>query len=101
MAGHQLGRGFRVLMFLETLGEHVFLLCRQHREFLDFGQISVEALLTAQRGDTRVLRFIHVFPNLSCVDSAAWYPCWASVCAAPRAPYKIGRASCGDRGCTN
>ena len=74
MAGHQVGCSFRVLMLMEALGEHVFLLCRQHRELLDLGQIAVEALLSAQRGDIRFLRFIHVFPNLSCVDPASADP---------------------------
>ena len=44
---HQLGCGFGILVFLIALGEHVFLLGGQHREFSDFGQIAVEALLAA------------------------------------------------------
>jgi hypothetical protein len=42
-------------MFLVTLGEHVFLLGREHRELFDFGEIAVEALLTAERRDAQTL----------------------------------------------
>ena len=40
-----------VTMFLETLGEHVFLLGCEDGEFLDFRQIAVEARLPAKSGD--------------------------------------------------
>ena len=51
VAGDQLRRGFGILVLGIALGEHVFLLGRQHGEFLDLGEIAVEALLTAQRRD--------------------------------------------------
>jgi len=48
VARHQLRCGFGVLVFLITLGEHVFLLGRKDRELLDLCEIAVEALLSAK-----------------------------------------------------
>src|SRR3546814_18036423 len=48
--GDELRRRFTVFMLLKTFREHIFLLGRQKRKFADFGQIAVQARLTAERG---------------------------------------------------
>ncbi len=72
--GDELRRSFGIVMFLIALREHVFLLLRQHREFLDFGKITVEALLAAECRDTQRFGIAHLYPDLSCVDLARRTP---------------------------
>jgi NADPH-dependent 2,4-dienoyl-CoA reductase/sulfur reductase-like enzyme len=60
---HELRRSFGVVVFLVALGEHVFLLGRQHGEFLDFGEVAVEALLSAQCRHAQCFAVAHVFPK--------------------------------------
>jgi len=55
-----LGGGFVILMFLVTLGQHIFLLGRENRILLDLGQVAVEALLSAARRDLLCLGSAHV-----------------------------------------
>src|ERR1700712_2728990 len=43
MAGDKVMRRVPIVMFAPTLGEHVFLLRFQHREFADFGEVAREA----------------------------------------------------------
>ncbi len=57
-------------MLLIPLGEHIFLLSREYGVFLDFGEVAVEALLTAERRDAHCLGICHSFPNLSFVNPA-------------------------------
>jgi 23S rRNA pseudouridine1911/1915/1917 synthase len=47
----QLGRGLGVPMLAPALGEHIFFLGREDREFLDFREIAVEPGLSAGRGE--------------------------------------------------
>ena len=66
--GNELRSSFGIVMFLVALREHVFLLLRQHGEFLDFGEIAVEALLTAERRNAQSFGIAHLYPDLSSVD---------------------------------
>ena len=68
MRGHELRRSFGVLMLFITLGEHIFLLSGENGVFLDFREVAVEALLSAERRDAHRLGIGHSFPNLSCVN---------------------------------
>src|SRR3546814_3764814 len=64
--GDELRRRFTVFMLLKTFREHIFLLGRQKRKFADFGQIAVQARLTAERGHhCRNIAFVShsVFPK--------------------------------------
>jgi hypothetical protein len=53
VAGDELRRRFRVLMLLIALGEHIFLLCREHRKLADFREIAVEARVGAKNRHNR------------------------------------------------
>ena len=55
-------------MFLIALGEHIFLLGLQHRIFLDFSEIAVEALLSAQRRNCETFALCHFGPLPFFVD---------------------------------
>ncbi len=46
MAGHELMSGLAVVMFLVTLGKHVFLLGLQHGKLANFIEITIETALT-------------------------------------------------------
>ncbi len=43
MGSHELVRGVAVVMLAPALGQHVFLLGLEHREFADFGKVMRQA----------------------------------------------------------
>src|SRR3546814_6515466 len=51
--GDELRRRLGIAMLLKAFGEHIFLFGLQDREFLDLGEIAVEARLAAECGNRR------------------------------------------------
>src|SRR6185436_5693513 len=73
MAGDEGVRGFPILVFAPALGEHVFLLRFQHREFADFGEVAREAgfsIENRQRCCTGHLAPLQVFRSPTSADPA-------------------------------
>ena len=81
MRGNQLGSGLGILMFLIALGQHIFLLGLEQGIFADFGEVTVQAGLSAKGGDggRDTTGLAHFFPFCQSVMRASMErPSWGS-----------------------
>src|ERR1700722_9470422 len=60
MAGDETTRSLGVFMFLPALGEHVFVLRGEEREFADFGKIARKADFALQRRKSTIAHDNHL-----------------------------------------
>src|SRR5690606_20917407 len=76
VARDELRRRLGILVLGVALGEHVFLLRREDRKFLDLGQVAVEALLAAERRDAGRSDIVaaHLFPRPFLSADGWWTP---------------------------